>query len=159
MPRNRVKRNPKPTREQLLKVVKLQQQQVWLLFQHLEVLYKEIDDQERDIMSVLKVLEQKQNNDLVEFLKVEIKGLEEELECPVCLEVAAKAPIYKCSDDHLICRWAVHNFFQEISMTLWCPLHCPGSAVLSSKTVLNAEQSFRAYIRDAFKNVLAEFVR
>ena len=104
MPRNRVKRNPKPTREQLLKVVKLQQQQVWLLFQHLEVLYKEIDDQERDIMSVLKVLEQKQNNDLVEFLKVEIKGLEEELECPVCLEVAAKAPIYKCSDDHLICR-------------------------------------------------------
>ena len=104
MPRNRVKRNPKPTREQLLKVVKLQQQQVWLLFQHLEVLYKEIDDQERDIMSVLKVLEQKQNNDLVEFLKVEIKGLEEELECPVCLEVASQVPIYKCSDDHLICR-------------------------------------------------------
>ena len=89
----------------MLEVVKLQQQQVWLLFQHLEVLYKKIDDQERDFMSVLKVLEQKQINDLAEFLKVEIKDLEEELECPVCLEVAAEAPIYKCSDDHLICRW------------------------------------------------------
>ena len=75
-----------------------------MLFQHLEVLYKKIDDQERGIRSVLKVLDQKQNNDLAEFLKVEIKGLEDELECPVCLEVAAEAPIYKCSDDHLICR-------------------------------------------------------
>ena len=69
-------------------------------FQHLEVLYQKIDDQER----LLTVLEQKQNNDLAEFLKVEIKDLEEKLECPVCLEVAAEAPIYKCSDDHLICR-------------------------------------------------------
>ena len=82
MPRNRVNRNPKPTREQLLEVVKLQQQQVWLLFQHLEVPYKKIDDQERDFMSVLKVLEQKQINDLAEFLKVEIKDLEEEPSLP-----------------------------------------------------------------------------
>ena len=102
MPRNRVNRNPKPTLEQLLEVVGLQQQQVGLLFQHLEVQYKKIDDQEKDIMSLLKMLDQKQNNDLAEFLKVEIKDLEEELECPVCLEVA---PIYKCSEDHLICRW------------------------------------------------------
>ena len=123
MPRNRVNRNPKPTREQLLKVVKLQQQQVGLLFQHLEVLYKKIDDQERDIMSVLKVLEQKQNNDLAEFIKVEIKDLEEELECPACLEVAAGAPIYKCSDDHLICRWGGEIYLGNMD-NLTMPREC-----------------------------------
>ena len=41
-----------------------------MLLQHLELLNKKIDDQERDIMSIVKVLEQ--NNDLEEFLKVEI---------------------------------------------------------------------------------------
>ena len=41
-----------------------------MLLQHLELLNKKIDDQEKDIMSIVKVLEQ--NNDLEEFLKVEI---------------------------------------------------------------------------------------
>ena len=108
MTRVRYKINPKAIREQLLEVVKLHQQQVWLLLQHLELLHKKIDDQEKDIMSVVKVLEQ--NNDLEEFLKVEVKELEGELECPVCLEVASQVPIYKCSDDHLICRCQIFSW-------------------------------------------------
>ena len=44
------------------------------------------------------------NNDLEKFMTRQIKDLEEELVCPVCLEVTTRAPIYKCSDDHLICR-------------------------------------------------------
>ena len=38
-----------------------------------------------------------------EFLEVQVASLEEELECPVCLEVLTTSPIYKCADDHLIC--------------------------------------------------------
>ena len=45
------------------------------------------------------------SKDLEAFLKGEIKNLEDELECPVCLEVAKTAPIYKCEDDHLLCRF------------------------------------------------------
>ena len=45
------------------------------------------------------------SKDLEAFLEREIKDLEDELECPVCLEVAKTAPIYKCEDDHLICRF------------------------------------------------------
>ena len=43
-------------------------------------------------------------NDLEKFVAKQIEELSEELVCPVCLEVTTKAPIYKCSDDHLICR-------------------------------------------------------
>ena len=46
------------------------------------------------------------NKGLREFMERQILDLEEELECPVCLEVATIAPIYKCLDDHLICRFA-----------------------------------------------------
>ena len=35
----------------------------------------------------------------------QIKELREELECPVCLEVTTKAPIYKCTDDHIVCKY------------------------------------------------------
>ena len=130
MTRNRINRNPKLTREQLIEVVKLQQQQVWLLLHQLEVAYKvevaynqlevahkkirdqeislevayqKICDQEEEIRSVLRTMEQN-DNDLKTFLEHEIKELEEELECPVCLEVAKMAPIYKCQEDHLVCR-------------------------------------------------------
>ena len=41
---------------------------------------------------------------LEKFMARQIQELREELECPVCLEVTSKAPIYKCPDDHLICR-------------------------------------------------------
>ena len=45
------------------------------------------------------------NSNLEKFLAREIEDLRGELECPVCMEVATKAPIYKCDDDHLICRF------------------------------------------------------
>ena len=41
---------------------------------------------------------------LEKFIARQIQELREELECPVCLEVTSKAPIYKCPDDYLICR-------------------------------------------------------
>ena len=44
------------------------------------------------------------NRSLLEFMERQILELEEELECPVCLEVATAAPIYKCPDDHLLCK-------------------------------------------------------
>ena len=47
------------------------------------------------------------SKDLEAFLEREIKDLEDELECPVCLEVSQTAPIYKCDDDHLICRFQI----------------------------------------------------
>ena len=43
-------------------------------------------------------------DDMVAILEAQIKEMEEELECPVCLEVSKAAPIFKCSDDHLICK-------------------------------------------------------
>jgi len=48
--------------------------------------------------------EKEEHLDLESFMARQIQELREELECPVCLEVTSKAPIYKCSDDHLICR-------------------------------------------------------
>ena len=45
------------------------------------------------------------NSDLENFLTRQIEELRMELECPVCLEVATKAPIFKCSEDHLVCRY------------------------------------------------------
>ena len=45
------------------------------------------------------------NSDLENFMTRQIEELRLELECPVCLEVATKAPIFKCSEDHLVCRY------------------------------------------------------
>ena len=44
------------------------------------------------------------NRELENFLEGQILEMEVELECPVCLEVATTSPIYKCLDDHLLCR-------------------------------------------------------
>ena len=49
-------------------------------------------------------IKEPKNTSLIEFMERQILDLEEELECPVCLEVATAAPIYKCPDDHLLCR-------------------------------------------------------
>ena len=46
-----------------------------------------------------------ENSDLENFMARQIEELRSELECPVCLEVATKAPIFKCSEDHLVCRF------------------------------------------------------
>ena len=43
-------------------------------------------------------------NELEAFMDRQISELESELECPVCFKLAKTAPIFKCSDDHLICR-------------------------------------------------------
>ena len=43
-------------------------------------------------------------SDLEVFMDRQILELESELKCPVCFEVARTVPIFKCSDDHLICR-------------------------------------------------------
>ena len=45
------------------------------------------------------------NSELERFMERQMEELREELECPVCLEVTTKAPIYKCSDDHIVCRY------------------------------------------------------
>merc|ERR1712226_727138 len=39
---------------------------------------------------------------LLEFINSKIKAKEEELECPVCFEVASP-PIFTCTELHLIC--------------------------------------------------------
>ena len=41
---------------------------------------------------------------MMAILEAQIKEMEEELECPVCFEVSKAAPIFKCGDDHLICK-------------------------------------------------------
>ena len=45
-----------------------------------------------------------QVGDLEGFMDGQILELEAELSCPVCFEIAKTAPIYKCSDEHLVCR-------------------------------------------------------
>ena len=42
------------------------------------------------------------NLELLEYINSKIEAKEEELECPVCLEVA-EAPIFMCDDLHLLC--------------------------------------------------------
>ena len=44
--------------------------------------------------------------DLEQFIDRQIQDLEAELSCPICFEVARNSPIFKCSDDHLICRYS-----------------------------------------------------
>ena len=43
--------------------------------------------------------------DLGRFIDEQIEELEVELKCPVCFEVARTTPIFKCPDDHLVCRY------------------------------------------------------
>ena len=51
----------------------------------------------------LKVV-QETNKNLVALIEGQISEMEEELECPVCFEVSDTAPIFKCPEDHLMCR-------------------------------------------------------
>ena len=55
-------------------------------------------------------LENTGNRELEIFLEDQILELEGELECPVCLEVATTSPIYKCIDDHLLCRFLLRIY-------------------------------------------------
>jgi len=58
------------------------------------------EDRKEPVVSVETKI--KPNPELLQFINRQIEELEKELECPVCLEVA-NTPIYKCSDDHLVC--------------------------------------------------------
>ena len=51
----------------------------------------------------LKVV-QETNKNLLALIEGQISEMEEELECPVCFEVLDTAPIFKCPEDHLMCR-------------------------------------------------------
>ena len=51
----------------------------------------------------LKVV-QETNKNLLALIEGQISEMEEELECPVCFEVSDTAPIFKCPEDHLMCR-------------------------------------------------------
>ena len=42
--------------------------------------------------------------EMMAIVERQIKEMEEELECPVCLEVCQPGPIFKCSEDHLVCK-------------------------------------------------------
>ena len=53
--------------------------------------------------SDLKVV-QETNKNLLALIEGQISEMEEELECPVCFEVSDTAPIFKCPEDHLMCR-------------------------------------------------------
>ena len=52
----------------------------------------------------MRCTKEQTNRSLVEFMNRQIQELEEELECPVCFVVTTTAPIYKCPEDHLMCR-------------------------------------------------------
>ena len=39
----------------------------------------------------------------LKFVERQIEEAEKDLECPVCLEIAREAPIFRCEEDHLIC--------------------------------------------------------
>ena len=47
---------------------------------------------------------QETNKNLLALVEGQISDMEDELECPVCFEVSDTAPIFKCSEDHLMCR-------------------------------------------------------
>ena len=49
-----------------------------------------------------KIEAQPENLKLFDYINSQIEEKEKELECPVCLEVAA-APIFSCEDQHIIC--------------------------------------------------------
>ena len=76
-----------------------------------KVNYEENDQSKEEVKG--SMIRDPMNRGLVEFIDRQILDLEEELECPVCLEVASIPPIFKCPDDHLICRWVVSMLYQN----------------------------------------------
>ena len=70
----------------------------------LEKVQTEVKKVRKDLDLAEGRAEKEEHLDLEKFMARQIQELREELECPVCLEVTSMAPIYKCPDDHLICR-------------------------------------------------------
>lgn len=74
--------------------------------------------------SKVRSCEESNNSNLVKFMERQIKELEEELECPVCMEIATTAPIYKCPEDHLICRLLIAHELNPCFTNLFCCRIC-----------------------------------
>ena len=96
--KTRLEENEKKLKDQSKVSEEQDKDETWLEG-HYEL--KQTENEEDKVMSI----KEPKNRSLVEFMERQILELEEELECPVCLEVAATAPIYKCPDDHLVCRY------------------------------------------------------
>ena len=98
----------------------------------LEKVQTEVKKVRKDLDLAEGRTEKEEHLDLESFMARQIQELREELECPVCLEVTSKAPIYKCSDDHLICRFFLALCQKNLNNLI------SGSAVLNCPNALNA---------------------
>ena len=79
--------------------------------QKLTKLEMEVRSVYKEVKKAEKLFPLKGNDSkLCRFLDKEIRELIEKLQCPVCLEVIDTAPIYKCSNEHLICRYSLEPF-------------------------------------------------
>ena len=85
---------------------KLEESSAALIKQQKENLLK-VQENLKNVRQELDLAEGRpsKNTDLENFIARQIEELRLELECPVCLEVSTKAPIFKCSEDHLVCRY------------------------------------------------------
>ena len=85
---------------------KLEESSAALIKQQKENLLK-VQENLKNVRQELDLAEGRpsKNTDLENFIGRQIEELRLELECPVCLEVSTKAPIFKCSEDHLVCRY------------------------------------------------------
>eukprot|EP00090_Calanus_glacialis_P045989 TRINITY_DN8811_c0_g1_i1.p2 TRINITY_DN8811_c0_g1~~TRINITY_DN8811_c0_g1_i1.p2 ORF type:complete len:213 (-),score=73.33 TRINITY_DN8811_c0_g1_i1:86-724(-) len=63
---------------------------------------KAIENLPNEVLTFPTIPPVEPNRQLLDFIDNQISEKEKELECPVCLEVAG-APIFMCSDLHLIC--------------------------------------------------------
>ena len=119
----RAKNNPKLNHEQWLLIQKDNIKMIVELQQENEKLKAEVQElkakegalegkneklKEKEAVGGDKKMKEPSNKTLVEFMEQQILELEEELECPVCLEGASSPPIFKCPDNHLICRLYIH---------------------------------------------------
>ena len=102
--KTRLEENEKKLKDQS-KVSEEQDRDETCLERHYEL--KQTENEEDKVM----IIKEPKNRSLVEFMERQILELEEELECPVCLEVASAPPIFKCPDNHLICRFLPHSHF------------------------------------------------
>ena len=98
----------------------------------LEKVQTEVKKVRKDLDLAEGRTEKEEHLDLEKFIGRQIQELREELECPVCLEVTSEAPIYKCTDDHLICRFFLALCQKNLNNLI------SGSAVLNCLNVLNA---------------------
>ena len=120
----RSKKNPKLNHEQWLliqkenikMIVELQQEneklkaEVQELKVALEGKDKKLKEKDQELEAAdgdkkMRSVKEPNKKILIELMDRQILELEEELECPVCLEVASGPPIFKCPDNHLICRF------------------------------------------------------